>query len=177
MQQHPGTLCSILCLTEHCLSSSAAVRPHPCWTMTPPPHPTSTSSSWAHSGWGRRVNCEWGRPTTRANKSTEPLFSWVKAQQWTAGGSHEYLIDGVREAGVEGGGGGEMKSGLRVNAETLKKWWMTGEKFGRNWKNIYILRHYIRDLKVVREGELGEQRWQNAEPPTTLNLCWINTPL
>lgn len=36
VQQHPGTLCSILCLTEHCLSSNAALIPHPCWTTAPP---------------------------------------------------------------------------------------------------------------------------------------------
>lgn len=82
----------------------------------PPPPNTSTSSSQAHSGWGRRVNCEWGRPTTRANKSTEPLFSWVKAQQWTAGGSHEYLIDRVREAG-----GWEDEVGVEGKCRNIKE--------------------------------------------------------
>lgn len=39
MRQHPETSCSILCLTEHCLSSNAALRPHPCWTRPPTPPP------------------------------------------------------------------------------------------------------------------------------------------
>lgn len=153
-------------IQEPCAASYAwkntVWAPVPPWDPTrvgqwPPPHrhpTTSTSSSWAHSGWGRRVNCEWGRPTTRANKSTEPLFSRVQAQQWTAGGSHEYLIDGVREAGGGrwGGVGWEDEVGVedkcrnikRMVADRKKVWTKLGEK---------ILRHYIRDLKGVREGE------------------------
>lgn len=49
--------------------------------------------------------------STRANTSTEPLFTRVQAQQRTAGGSHEYLIDGEREAG---GGLGEWEDEVGV---------------------------------------------------------------
>lgn len=135
-----------------------------CRPETPPVldnDPQSTSSSWAQSGWGRRVNCEWGRPTTRANKSTEPLFSWVKAQQWTAGGSHEYLIDGVREAG-----GWEDEVGVEGTCRNIKE--MVDDR-RKVWKELkkknMILRHYIRDLIGVREGELVlAERWAPHHP-------------
>lgn len=159
MQQHPGTLCSILCLTERCLSSNAALRPHPCWTMTTPPQAAPPPGYTVAEAGVWTVN-EAGRPQgpTRAQSRSSVGLKLSSGQQ--VGHMNTSLTEWKKL------GGGKMKSGLRVNAETLKKWWMTGEEFGRNWKKtILILRHYIRDLKGVREGELIlAEHWAPSPP-------------
>lgn len=156
MRQHPGTLCSILCLTEHCLSSSAALRPHPCWTMAPPAPPPPGHRVAEAGVW--TVN-EAGRPHGPTRAQSRSLVGLKLSSGQQVGHMNTSLTEWEKL------GGGKMKSGLRVHADTLKKWWMTGEKFGRNWKKNMILRHYIRDLKGVREGELVlAERWAPHHP-------------
>lgn len=117
-----ATLAKCTSIQEPCAASYA--RQNPVWAPMPPWDPTLTGSRppplpspwfapWARSGWGRRVNCEWGRPTARANKSTEQLFSRANAKRRTAGGSHEYLIEKEWEKLEEGGARGSEGSRQR----------------------------------------------------------------
>lgn len=175
MEQHPGTLCSILCLKEHCLSSSAAVRPHPCWTMTPPPPPAPPPPGHTAAEAGVWTVNEAGRPhgPTRAQSRSLVGFKLSSGQQ--VGHMNTSLTEWEKLGGV--GVGGKMKLGLRINAETLKERWLTGKKFGRNWEKK-ILRHYIRDLKGVREGESGELEnsvGRTLSPPPPL-ICAESIP-
>lgn len=143
-----ATLAKCTSIQEPCAASYA--RQNPAWAPMPPwdppprhtlldvePPPSPWFAPWARSGQGRRVNCEWGSWTPRANKSTERLFSQANAKRRTAGGSHEYLIEkdweklegGVREEQAERWGEGGWLQ--RRNS----RWRVAGRELNRKNRN------------------------------------------